>query len=221
VKKPKPVAKAAAHHHPAHPKKAAKPAHVSAAVRKARHDAALKASRTRAKNAAKAKRHTRRKLALGSAVACCSAEALAASARLAGYQVSDADVLELYWRTARDPDEGATILATLEAAQEFGLAGLRPERWRHLSCRCGEPAETLHHLGECAAGHGQIAHDLTPAHIIHAAQRSQIVIGATLPGGPHAVTLDPSGAVWSWGELYRPTGPGLIEEAWLVDWEAS
>jgi hypothetical protein len=72
------------------------------------------------------KKHQRRGLALGGAVACCAAEALAASLRLAGGAVSDADVLALYWATASDADDGASILATLEAAAEFGLAGVRP-----------------------------------------------------------------------------------------------
>jgi hypothetical protein len=65
----------------------------------------------------------RRMLALGDGVACCAAEAVAASLRLTGRPVSDADVLALYRRTASDPDTGATILATLEAVSEFGLAG--------------------------------------------------------------------------------------------------
>jgi hypothetical protein len=95
-------------------------------VKQARHAAAVKASKTRAANAKKAKAHPRRQLALGSAVACCSAEALAASLRLTGWPVTGADVLALYWHTARDEHAGASILATLEAAAEFGLAGIRP-----------------------------------------------------------------------------------------------
>lgn len=71
-----------------------------------------------------------RKLSPGSAVACCSAEALAASLRLSGRVVGADDVLALYWRTAGDPDAGASILATLEAAAEFGLAGVRPVSFR-------------------------------------------------------------------------------------------
>jgi len=54
-------------------------------------------------------------LAVGD-VASCSAEALAASLRFTGAPVSDEDVLALYWRTAADPDAGATLLATLKAA---------------------------------------------------------------------------------------------------------
>ncbi|MGH3402669.1 MAG: hypothetical protein ACRDRJ_09205 [Streptosporangiaceae bacterium] len=70
---------------------------------------------------------TKRKLSPGD-VCCCGAEALAASLRLAGASVAAGDVLELYFNTARDPDEGATVLATLRAAREYGLGGVRP-RW--------------------------------------------------------------------------------------------
>jgi hypothetical protein len=59
-------------------------------------------------------------------VACCAAEALAASLRLTGRRVTDRDVLDLYWRTADYPDAGATIEATIRAAAEYGLAGVRP-----------------------------------------------------------------------------------------------
>jgi hypothetical protein len=58
-------------------------------------------------------------------VACCAAEALAASLRLTGRSVSGEDVLELYWRTASHEDAGAGLLATIEAAAEHGLAGVR------------------------------------------------------------------------------------------------
>ena len=62
-----------------------------------------------------------------SAVACCAARAVAESLRLAlDVSVSGGDVLALYWRTAGDPDAGATILATLQAAREHGLGGYRP-----------------------------------------------------------------------------------------------
>lgn len=76
-----------------------------------------------------AKKHqgaVKRTLALGDGTGCCAAEALAASLRLAGRNVSDGDVLALYWHTASHPDEGASILATLEAACRFGLGGIRP-----------------------------------------------------------------------------------------------
>jgi hypothetical protein len=59
-------------------------------------------------------------------VACCAAEALAASLRLSGRPVSDQDVLDLYWLTSDDPDAGAGLWETIEAAAMYGLAGVRP-----------------------------------------------------------------------------------------------
>lgn len=219
----KPVAPAPQHGHhaakkPAPKKKTAphKPAHVPASVRIARHKAALKAAKTRATNAKKAKHHKRRGLALTDGVACCSAEALAASLRLVGWPVSDEDVLELYSYTASGPDEGASILATLRAAREFGLAGKQLVQFgAPSSLDCIDPPlaggfelgcpEWIWHDGDL---------DLGPV-------RHGLIVGVTLPGGPHALTLDPSGFVWSWGELYDPgqLRPGPLEEAWLVDWE--
>ncbi len=76
--------------------------------------------------AAHASHQAPKKLSLYSGVSCCSATALAASLKLTGAAVSDADIFSLYFRTASDPDAGASILATLEAAQEHGLAGFYP-----------------------------------------------------------------------------------------------
>ena len=57
----------------------------------------------------------------------CAAVALANSLLAAtGLRVTGRDVLDLYWLTADDPDTGAGVLATLEAAAEFGLGGYRP-----------------------------------------------------------------------------------------------
>jgi hypothetical protein len=61
-----------------------------------------------------------RKWSPGWDVACCSAEAVGL---LLGF--SDAEVLELYWATADDPDEGASIEDTLGAAWP-GLGSLHP-----------------------------------------------------------------------------------------------
>lgn len=58
-------------------------------------------------------------------VACCAIEALAASLRMAGHRVDDADVLDLYGRVTGDPDAGMTIETALEAAAGYGLAGVR------------------------------------------------------------------------------------------------
>lgn len=61
---------------------------------------------------AKAKAHKKpRQLSPGSDVACCTAEAVGT---LLGWDRDQ--VLDLYWRTASDPDSGATILDTLLAA---------------------------------------------------------------------------------------------------------
>ena len=56
---------------------------------------------------------------------CRAVEALAASLRLTGRQVTDEDVLALYWRITGDPDAGATIEQAIEAAAHFTLGGAR------------------------------------------------------------------------------------------------
>lgn len=138
--------------------------------------------------------HPKRHLSLGE-VACCAAEALAASLRLAGASVSEADVLALYWRTASAPGDGASLLDTLRAASEFGLAGIRPVTWG--------PAK---------------GPDFMPADI---PRQATLVLGLQLPGGSHALTLDACGCcAWSWGELHGldELGAGPAEEAWAVSW---
>lgn len=122
--------------------------------------------------------------ALSPGAACCPAEALAASLRLSGWPVSPADVLALYRHTAGSPGAGATIVASLEAAYRFGLAGVRPVEFAQAGL--DDPAAVL--------------------------------LGLDMPEGRHAVTLDLSGAVWSWGALYDLTGEAVIEEAWAVTW---
>lgn len=138
--------------------------------------------------AAKAKHatHPKTQLALGDSVSCCAAEAVAASLRLAGGAVSDADVLTLYLATADDLGAGASILATLEAAAEHGLAGHRPR------------------FAPAGSGSGGV-----------------MVVRVTLPGGSHALTIDPDAGIWSWGALYAlgDLRPGAIEEAWVVTWQ--
>ena len=103
------------HHHPAH-----HPAHHPSAS-----SAAAKRKQA-AKRAAATKAHKRRGLAASGEVACCAAESVAASLRLAGGAVSDADVLALHWAAGGDDDMGAPVLAVLQAAAEHGVAGLRP-----------------------------------------------------------------------------------------------
>ena len=156
-----------------------------------------------AKHHAAGKKHkgtVARGLAIGDAVACCAAEALAASLRLQGHAVSDADVLGLYWRTADDPDAGAPIVATLEAASEFGLAAVRPYFEEVM------PSDPGQHDGSA----------ILPG---LRASRAGLIVGVDLPG-PHTVLATPDGW-WSWGELYCPWcewPDAVVEEAWEVTW---
>lgn len=75
-----------------------------------------------AKNATHAKATTWTPMA---DVSCCALEALAASARLAGGIVADADILDLYWRVTDDPDAGMTLERAIEAAADRGLGDAR------------------------------------------------------------------------------------------------
>lgn len=127
-------------------------------------------------------------------VACCAAEALAASLRLAGGSVSDSDVLALHWLAGGSADAGVPILAALEAASEFGLGGVRPH-WHT---------------------EGRAIHTDSQSAVM---ARPGLILGVELPG-PHAVTVGPDGAWWSWGEPYDPAEfpDAVVEEAWAITW---
>jgi hypothetical protein len=112
--------------HPA-PHKPAKQSHGGGKGVSGKHSGTHKHKSTPAKHHPAKQKRT---LAIGEEVGCCAAEAAAASLRLAGHPVSDQDVLDLYWHTAADADAGASIWETLEAAREFGLAGVRPVSFR-------------------------------------------------------------------------------------------
>jgi hypothetical protein len=168
-----------------------------------------------------------RKLTPDGLVAMCSARAVAESLRLAlGVVASDDDVLELYFRTASDPDEGASILATLHAAATFGLAGRRPAT--------DEPCEGSRTPGnpQAASGspvHGHVHPECRAGSYPGAAVPPvplrpgpfPLILGLALPEGDHAVVATPDGW-WSWGSLWDPADfPGaLVEEAWTVRWAA-
>ncbi len=98
------------------------------------------------------------------------------------------EVLALYWRTAGDPDAGATILDTLKAAggQLAGKYGYR-----------------------CDSGIAVGSRELAPP--------VATILGVTLPE-PHAIAVTPGGGWWSWGEPFDPADwPDLtIEEVWAV-----
>ena len=227
--KSKVVGKPAHHAKPAAPKKAKKHA-AGAASKKHQPDAHQKhlahlasehtAHLAHLKHIGKAPAK-KRGLALGDAVACCAAEALAASLRLAGDSVADRDVLTLHRLSGADDDAGGTILAALEAAGEYGLAGFRPVDYRPAECgrdllgRRGEIGQAIDGFLECPAGYRQPARDYAPFPVIHAAS---VILGVELPG-PHTVLATPDGW-WSWGELYDPAGwpDAVIEEAWAVSW---
>jgi hypothetical protein len=149
-------------------------------------------------------------------ISCCAAQALAESLRLAlGAQVDGQDVLALYWRTAADPDEGASIAATLEAAASHGLDGYRPQRFAerrldHLPLPCGQ------RLGRFETPDlGEVDHSLSEAPAVHG-----LILGLDLAGDPHTVAAGPDGAWWSWGEPWEPSdfGGAVIDEAWAVQW---
>ena len=163
--------------------------------------------------AARSRKHAggrkhKRGLALGEAVACCAAEALAASLRLTGWPVSDADVLALYEMTAGSPDEGASIEDTLEAARRRGW----PDGTRTRKLRSQAVSASTRLLGHTAPDSAT-----APGHPF--AQGSALILGLELPEGPHAV-YDDGTAWWSWGQPYDPASfPGaVIEEAWQVRW---
>jgi hypothetical protein len=182
-------------------------------------------------------------------VSCCAAQALAMHAWLAtGVRVHDEDVLALYWRTAGDPDEGASILDTLRAAREYGLSGSRPgafdlisdldERSRRgarfagiedVNARLILRAEQFHygtvdvadtpHLAEG----GRVDHRLVATQELRNAFLSHagsVILHLDLPEGPHAVTAAPDGTWWSWGEPYSPEdfAGAVIDQAWAVNW---
>ena len=154
--------------------------------------AAEKAKKAKAKVTAKAKPATHAKavaLALGDGVACCAAEALAASLRLQGVRVSDEDVMALYWHTAGDPDAGASIQATLEAAWRFGLGGVRPA-W-YMEAATGE--------------------------LLYAGN-APLILGLELPG-PHAVLADNGGWwSWGELHDPAEWPDAVVESAWAVTW---
>ena len=157
-----------------------------------------------------------RGLALGEAVACCAAEALAASLRLAGGSVSDSDVLALHWLAGGGADAGVPILAALEAAAEHGLSGVRPVSFGPVDLDA--PAKRNRGFFspvldlEAVMPHGPMA-------ATQPETRAGLILGADLPGS-HAL-CDDGTWWWSWGEPYDPAdfSQAVIEEAWALCWE--
>jgi hypothetical protein len=170
-----------------------------------------------------------RKWSPGSDVACCSAEAL-------GFllDLSDADVLALYWATAAGPDEGASIPDTLEAAADFSkilssqagnfaLLASQPLGYRDLAAHLvAEQAGVLIEADEVAWPPAtQPASRSSPfadAALAIPAKSHGLILGMSLPE-PHAIAVTPDGTWWSWGEPFEPGDwPELVvEEAWGGD----
>ena len=101
-------------------------------------------------------------------------------------------MLALYRHTADDPDAGASIVATLNAAAVYGLAGVRPASFAAVDL-----ADPWRPLGEGHPG---------------------VILGVDLPG-PHTV-FDDGSSWWSWGEPWCLCDfpDAVIEEAWVVSW---
>lgn len=165
-------------------------------------------------------------LALGDAVACCAAEALAASLRLHGWPVGEDDVYALHVAAGGTRDRGVSVPAVLAAASASGLAGVRPAqagavkdiaeaskrrlRAPQEGIMCGAPVgdpEAVPRIDALAGDAG----------VRHAAS---LILGVELPGA-HAVLATPRGW-WSWGELYDPSDfpEAVVEAAWTVRWPA-
>jgi hypothetical protein len=187
-----------AHHKPAHHHKPAPAAPAKGAGHQAGHKHQAPSKKHQPAAASK-KHHPKRGFSLGD-VACCAAEALAASLRLAGGTVSDDEALTLYWRTARDPDAGASIWETLLAAAEFGLAGVRPVSFGLLG-------------GGRRVSEYPIA---LPFSATPGIPRQHLILGVNQPA-PHTVLATRDGW-WSWGELHDPFPGATIDEAWAVTW---
>ncbi len=111
---------------------------------------------------------------------------------------SAGQTLALYWRTASDPDAGASIEDTLAAA---GAAAVSEG-----------PVWALASRREVSRRTAYREHPL-----LLATAPVSLILGVTLPE-PHAVAVTPDGTWWSWGEPFNPEDwPDLvIDEAWAV-----
>jgi len=175
---------------------------------------------TKAKHSTHAKA---RSLSPGDA-GCCTPEALAMSARLQGFRVSDGDVLDLLWLAGGDKDAGVPIAGALTAARRYGLGGVRPAWFGAVEsqARGVEPPAVAGPLQvPLVTGARTPAATLArrrPADTASASLGTSLILGVELPG-PHAVLATPDGW-WSWGEPFDPSEwPGMvIEEAWAVEW---
>lgn len=135
-------------------------------------------------------------------ISCCVMQALAASVRGEGFPVTDDDVVALHLRIA-GPDEYVTIGDGLEAAAQYGLAGVRPVI---KSCASARLNDAVCEACGCELdGEGWCPWCQPPG---------SLILGVTTPA-PHAVCDD--GAGWlSWGQRYEPWAEP--DEMWAVSW---
>ena len=158
-------------------------------------------------------------------VACCPVLALAESLKLSGRLCGADDVLTLYGHLTRDADAGATILATLEAAAEYGLAGVRPLWFGEIASETRgvePPADAGPLRVPPFTGSRSPAATLArhrPAGTASISLGASVILGLELPEGPHAVLAE-RGRWWSWSQPWPPAAfpDAVIEEAWAVTW---
>jgi hypothetical protein len=173
------------------------------------------APRTARKKTAARKKPVKRGAALGDAVPCCAAEALAASLRLTGQPVSDGDVLALHLRAGGNLFSGVYLEDVLSAAATYGLGGVRLDD-------AGEVADAQIHDPACSSLREWCISDAQ----IHSSpcgplqrwrvSRAGLILGIDQPG-PHTV-FDDGEHWWSWGEPWEPFAGAVISEAWCLSW---
>jgi len=137
-------------------------------------------------------------------VACCTAQAVGT---LAGWDWDD--VLALYWRTASDPDSGASILDTLTEALPYGhYDGLPVQSYTITGGPFVSSERDSNPRFQSAST--WLAPGVLPA--------SNLILGVTMPE-PHTIAVTPDGTWWSWGEPFNLSDwPELIvDEAWAVN----
>lgn len=153
--------------------------------------------------------------AIGDLLPVCAFEAVAMSARLAGYNLSDDDVAGA-WSLLGCPEEGVRIGEALGIAARQGIGGVRPGQfdYRRLTAAEGDALATVH-LGQRERRQEAVRLLIEPCGDSAAEDIHGLILRIDHPGS-HAVLATPDGW-WSWGALYSPWD-ARVEEAWGVSW---